>query len=145
MASAVTGFLLTLVLIQVLIPVARVIGLVASPGQHRQHDGLVPLVGGLAMVMGAGISTLVFSLSMGQGFLGAVGMLLIVGVVDDRFALPYLVRFLVQIVAVWLMIYLDDTRLLDLGRVFSTEVAGLGDYSTALTIFAAVGSLTENS
>ncbi len=139
MASAVTGFLFTLVLIQVLIPVARGIGLVASPGQHRQHDGLVPLVGGIAMVLGAGFSSLIFSLSIGQGIVGAVGLLLVVGVVDDRYVLPYIVRFLVQIGAVWLMIYLDDIRLIDLGRVFSTDVASLGDYSTALTIFAAAG------
>ncbi len=139
MSSALFGFFFTLILVRVLIPFAPRLGLIASPGQHRNHDGVVPLVGGIAMTVSAGVSILFFQLPIDRGILGAVGLLLLVGVLDDRFSLPYLSRFVAQIFAVWLIIHFDGVRLLDLGKVFSPEMANLGQYSTALTIFATVG------
>ena len=131
--------LITLFLVWLSIPLAHRFGLLAAPGQHRRHQGMVPQTGGIAMAFGAGLSLALLGQFPGAGIVLGGSLLLIVGVVDDRFTLPYWTRFVSQIFAVLLFIWVDDVRLIDLGRVFSSEPALLGTFEVALTVFAGVG------
>lgn len=136
---AVSCMLITLLLVRLSIPLAHRFGLLAAPGQHRRHQGMIPQTGGIAMAFGAGLSLVLLGQFPGAGIIIGGSLLLIVGVVDDRYTVPYWARFVSQIVAVLLFIWIDDVRLIDLGRVFSSELVELGAFEVALTVFAGVG------
>ncbi len=143
MSAALPAFalsaLLGLLLVPLSFPLARRWGLVAAPGAHRRHEGQVPLSGGIAMGLSAMLAVVALGISAGSGLALGLLLLLAVGILDDRFALPYWVRFVFQIGAMLSMMWLDGVRLVDLGHVFSTELAGLGAWSAFLTVFAGVG------
>jgi len=125
--------------IRVTMPIASRLGIVASPGAHRRHAGRVPLCGGLAISIGLVIAVMWYHVIPGAGFLAGWLLLLATGVIDDRYSLPYWSRFVVQIVAMLVVVWVDDVTLVDLGQVFSTNMLNLGPFSTALTVFAGVG------
>jgi UDP-GlcNAc:undecaprenyl-phosphate GlcNAc-1-phosphate transferase len=137
------SLLLGLLMVRLWIPLAHRFGLVAAPGAHRRHLGETALTGGLGMVTAGGIVTLVLNIPVDTGLALGILLLLLVGVLDDRFSLPYLVRFAFQIVAMLLLLWMDEVRLTDLGRVFSVELAGLGGWSGFLTVLAGVGVINS--
>lgn len=117
-------------------------GLIAVPGEHRGHSAATPLTGGLAIV-----ATLLIVLlpSAGQWqsdfigyFLIATLLLATVGLLDDRYTVPFLWRFVAQILACGIMVY-QGNSLNHLGELFSTNTLYLGSYTTLMTIFATVG------
>lgn len=136
---ALGGLLITMLLLRISIPLAHRFSLVAIPGQHRRHQGNIPLTGGIAMSAGAGLTLLMIGHLPEAGLAVAVILLLVIGVIDDRFSIPYWIRFLFQIIAVLLIIWVDDVRLVDLGKTFSAEITNLGNYRLAITVFAGVG------
>jgi UDP-GlcNAc:undecaprenyl-phosphate GlcNAc-1-phosphate transferase len=92
---------------------APAIGLNDSPGDRKVHAAPVPRIGGIAMVSGILISTLLMvHLSapiIGLLFGGLV--LLVFGVWDDRSDLDYRVKFLGQFIAVGLCMAVGDVRI----------------------------------
>ena len=129
----------TSLMVAMTMPAARKLGWVAAPGDHRKHSGEVPLCGGFAMMASIFFSSLILGVTIPMGLLTATGLVLLVGVIDDRLTVPYLIRFIFQIVAAVSIIHFDGVRLDDLGYVFSQDLANLGNYSHGLTIFAMVG------
>jgi len=112
--------------------------LLALPGEHRAHEDPTPMVGGLAIYI-----ALTFGLLLDSGyksFLPCLFLLCAVGALDDRYALPSVVRFIAQGLAAYLMILLTGVSLLDLGYLFSFDnKVLLGSWSTPMTIFAVIG------
>ena len=98
---AAASFGLTLLAIFALRPLAIAVDLVDRPGGRKTHFGDVPIVGGLAMllgiVLGGGLSPPEAPASM--AFLAACSVLVTVGLVDDRFEISPWARLPVQIVA----------------------------------------------
>jgi UDP-GlcNAc:undecaprenyl-phosphate GlcNAc-1-phosphate transferase len=104
-------------------PLARRWGLLDRPGGRKTHHGAVPLVGGIAMLLGlaAGIGS--SAQLRGEAcvyLLAACALLVVVGALDDRFDLRPRFRLLTHSVAVVLgasAIVLDQ---LTLGNIFGT-------------------------
>jgi UDP-GlcNAc:undecaprenyl-phosphate/decaprenyl-phosphate GlcNAc-1-phosphate transferase len=96
--GGVIAFLVTLMLLLALRPLANAIGLVDRPGGHKAHAEAVPVIGGLCMYLGMLIVLpLVEPAAMGQtAVLVAAGLLVAIGVIDDRFDLPPIVRLIAQ-------------------------------------------------
>lgn len=112
-AYLLNAFLLTTVLIMGLRQVAAPLGLVDRPDARKQHDGLVPLCGGLALFA----SYFVAALSLPGSplapldFLLALAFLVLVGMADDRWNLPPWPRLATESAAAALLIgTLDLTR-----------------------------------
>jgi UDP-GlcNAc:undecaprenyl-phosphate GlcNAc-1-phosphate transferase len=130
-------------LIPVLIPFARQVGLVDHPGGRRQHAAPTPLIGGLAMVLGAATAFVLPAIRLGpQAELVAiaisVGLLLAVGLLDDRFDLPWPARLAAQIVAALIFAIPGGVRIEHLGRLLGTPI-DLGAFSVPFTVFSTVG------
>ena len=89
--------LASLLCIEVLRRLAPALGLLDHPGAHRSHDVPTPLVGGL----GIGAVFLLTLLWTGQyqGLCLGLLVLLVVGVIDDRFEISHFWRFAAQIAA----------------------------------------------
>jgi len=121
------------------------LGLIAAKQAHRQHERPTPVIGGLAMFFSIiSVSALVpfFVSDLNTGliyhYLAAASLLVVVGVLDDRFHLPFVIRLIVQIVAVLIMVKHGNV-LESLGNLFSKDTVLLGSYSVPMTIFATVG------
>ena len=140
MVEGITAFLISVVLCGVLARMAPSLGLVDHPGGHREHEFETPLVGGIAIFIAFLVVCLVFlDVSGFRGLLLGGGLLLVVGVIDDRHELPASVRFVAQIMAAMAIIYFDRVQLMDLGSLFTADVLVLGRWSVFMTIFAVVG------
>lgn len=122
-------FLISFIAVAVLIPLARKIakraGLVDRPGGRKDHVGAVPLVGGLVIVpVFIAVSTL-----MGLSFFAswplyvALILLLVTGVLDDRYHLRAGIKFGVQGLAALLVVLPGGAVIHQLGNLF-----GLGDF-----------------
>jgi len=114
--------------------------LVDRPDARKQHDGTVPTIGGLAM--GCAFILGVFLLPYGSeqlALLVALSLIMVTGVIDDRFALPTSIRFLSQILATAIMIQWGGVYLSELGDLLGTGPVELGAWAVPFTIFCVVG------
>lgn len=123
------------------LPVAVRLGLVDKPGGHKTHQGAIPVIGGLGMFIGILGTVILLNLPLAQiGPMLLAGLLvLIVGMLDDRFFLSFHIRFVTQIVAALILVLGDRAILTDLGHLTSESTAFLGDWAIPLTVFAVVG------
>ena len=120
-------------------PVAEKIGLVDKPNFRKRHQGVIPLIGGIALFLG----NLTFYLleweqmKFPELYLTAVTILLIIGVLDDRFDISPFLRAGIQACLAGAMIYsgLSITSLGQLIAPFSLELGALG---IVLTIFITI-------
>lgn len=98
---AAASFALTLLAIFALRPLAIAVDLVDRPGGRKTHFGDVPIVGGLAMLLGIvlGGGLLPLQAAPPPTFLAACSVLVTVGLVDDRFEISPWARLPVQVVA----------------------------------------------
>jgi UDP-GlcNAc:undecaprenyl-phosphate GlcNAc-1-phosphate transferase len=128
-------FLVTTLFMFALRPVARGVGLIDRPGGRKMHVGEIPVIGGLAMMAGLVVGSVYGYTSHNLSyFLTALGVLVLVGALDDRYDLPASVRFLAQICATLLMVAGADVYVADLGAPFFDEVLDLGWFSVPFTV-----------
>jgi UDP-GlcNAc:undecaprenyl-phosphate GlcNAc-1-phosphate transferase len=122
-------------------PVAVQVGLVDRPSGRKQHQGDIPLVGGLAMF--GGFSIVAISLFPAIGYLPAMlfgaTVLVVTGLVDDHRELSPGARFIAQSVAVLAMIFGGDVVVRDLGDLVFIGTLALGYGAVAFTVFGVVG------
>jgi undecaprenyl-phosphate alpha-N-acetylglucosaminyl 1-phosphatetransferase len=136
--AAVLAGVLSTILIQLFRKPALEYGLVAEPGEHRQHTKATPLIGGLGIFLSFFIISVLFGRHLPVSCYVAFGLMVALGVVDDRWEIPFWIRFIVQIAASYLLV-VDGLLLHDLGNLVSEERFTLGRWSVPLTIFSMVG------
>ena len=121
-------------------PVAKSIGLVDRPGGRKHHLGDVPLIGGIAMFFGvmAGASIIVDPNIATISLVIASLLLVTVGVVDDIYTVPPIVRILIQIAAVLLMTYGANLALSGIGSPFGLGEILLGPFTLIGTMVVAI-------
>lgn len=143
-ASAVVAFFVTVLAIVALRPVALAVDLVDRPGGRKTHTGNVPIVGGLAMFLGivVGIGLLPLPVLSTTPFLAACGLLVTVGLFDDRFELSPWLRLPVQMSAATVLVY-SGTVVTTLGAPFgqAAEIYLEGAGSIAFTMLIVIASI----
>ena len=131
--KAVFAFALSFILIKLLKPVSRRIGLLDKPNERKLHENAVPLIGGLVIYLTLLITGILFfanSVSLTAYYVSA-GLLTVVGVLDDRFDLSVRVRILCTFIATGIMMYWGELVFTNLGNLF-----GWGDVVLPLVIAA---------
>lgn len=115
-------------------------GLIALPGEHRMHDHPTPVVGGIGLFAGLLLGWLLSGLLL-LGLFASLSLVFLIGVLDDRFALPSWARLMAQALAAYMMIELTGVRLISLGFIWSAEQEVLlsDQASIILTVFATMG------
>lgn len=128
--------LVTVLFMFALRPLARGVGLIDRPGGRKSHQGDIPIIGGLAMLAGILVGSVLQLGIIGKYpyFLASVIILVLVGAVDDRYDLPPSVRFLAQACAVVLMIYGADLVAADIGWVWFGSLVKLGWFAPIFTL-----------
>ncbi|WP_342220613.1 MraY family glycosyltransferase [Rickettsiella endosymbiont of Miltochrista miniata] len=140
--SAGLAFCITVFCILLLRPLALRLGLIDTPDIRKQHQGNIPLIGGLAMLMGllVGLLTLPISLQNYRSFIAASALLVFVGFLDDFKELSTKSRFFAQIVAVLLMIFWGKNYIVHLGNLIFFKDIHLGYYTSLIvTLVAGLG------
>ncbi len=132
--------IVTTVATVVLARFAPSLGLLDHPGGRKDHQGSVPVVGGIALVVT--LLCAVFFLDkipVPPAFLAAAGILVVVSVWDDWKELHHIPRFAAQIAAVLVMIYGAGVELRSVGNLLGWKPIGLSIFVVPMTVFAVVG------
>ena len=138
--------LMAMVVVMSVIPLltrlARRVGLVDEPDCRKQHEGCIPLIGGLAMYCGfiAGMCLLYTTPWLKYPSLVFGGlMLVLVGMLDDLLELRKRVRIPAQVAAALLMVVIGGKVLRDLGWLGFGDLLSLSVLAIPFTIFCTVG------
>ncbi len=102
------GALVTAAVVPILGRLAHRIDLLDRPDERKHHRGAVPLVGGVAVYLGFLVVILVYPNTSDTvpAITYALGLLLVVGVLDDKFELPAWLKLCVQVAAAAIVIAL---------------------------------------
>jgi UDP-GlcNAc:undecaprenyl-phosphate/decaprenyl-phosphate GlcNAc-1-phosphate transferase len=123
----VLAFAVTAVLTLTLRPLALRLHVTDKPGGRKHHSGEIPLVGGIAMFIGILVAAMSTVQTTGRWvLLVPAALLVVVGVIDDRYNAGTSARLLVQICAALIMMIGGGLYLRDIGDPFGTGPLGLG-------------------
>jgi len=141
--NLVIAFSVTALCILLLSPLTKRLGLVDKPGGRKQHQGEVPLLGGIAMCIGFAFTILTLNISLlpYRSLFAGCGLLVFIGVLDDFHELPAKARLLGQIMAAFLMCLWGQNSLHNLGNLIFEGNILLRVASIPFTIFATVGMI----
>lgn len=115
------------------------LGLTDSPGPRKVHATPIPRIGGVAMAIGIFVPVLLTQPLQGflVGFVAGAATLIAFGVWDDRSTLDYRAKFIGQIAAVVLCMWLGDVRI---DSIILDQRLQLPEWvATALTFLFLVG------
>lgn len=137
----VVSFTAVVALIYLLDPLARRIGLMDHPGGRKDHAAPTPVTGGLAIALGTILPAILFShLTPQLAGLGVAAVILIVtGVIDDLFDIPWPIRILAQVGAGLSIALIGGVQVEQIGPVFGLAPTALGALSVPFTVLATVG------
>jgi len=138
-------FFATLLAMAALRPVAVAVELVDKPGGRKTHHGEIPVVGGLAMFVGCifGVGLLPPSQLISAALLSAAALVVLVGLLDDRFEISPSARLTVHLVAAILVLANSvDLSITSLGRPFGSSLIEFSHFGgAAFTCVAIVGAI----
>lgn len=133
-------FLMAVLIILLLRPLATMGGLLDVPDARKRHEGAVPLVGGLAIALAVWAGCLMFLRSQGyySALLAGITLLALVGFVDDRRGMSPMTKLGAQIFAAILMTSWGGVYLSSLGDLLGRREIELVNWGIPLTLFAVV-------
>lgn len=138
-------FFATLLAMTALRPVAVAVELVDKPGGRKTHHGEIPVVGGLAMFVGCifGVGLLPPSEFISAPLLSAAALVVLVGLLDDRFEISPIARLTAHLVAALLVLATStDLSITTLGRPFGDALVEFSEMgAAAFTCVAIVGAI----
>lgn len=137
----VTAFVVALVLLVVMTPLAHQFGLVDHPNIRKRHAGMVPLTGGVAIFMGVLVASIVTDVWMKNNplFFTASAFIVLLGMMDDRFNLSAKGRLVCQFGVASIMAWSAQNYITSLGDIFGFGVVNLNLAGYFFTIVCVVG------
>lgn len=137
-----TAAALTFVIQWLLMPVAHRWNLLDFPNGRKDHAHPTPITGGIAMAIGILVTAWATLDHVGAPLLAFTlgsALLIVVGLLDDKYDLPWAVRICAQVAAALIMVYVGDVRVQHLGPVFGLGDVSLDWLAVPMTVFATVG------
>ena len=134
--SAALAFAVTVALTLTLRPLALRLRITDKPGGRKQHIGEIPLIGGIAMFIGILVAAMTAVQTTGLWtLLVPAALLVVVGVIDDRYNIGVSARLAAQTCAVLVMMIGGGLYLRDIGDPFGTGRLGLGIFAIPASVF----------
>ena len=149
------AFLTTLLSIVMFAKSAPLLGLTDTPSARKQHEGAVPIVGGLAIYITLLSGTVLWGGTNTESllaadyctltiFVGCAGFLVATGALDDRFNLGVASRVGAEVLVALVVIEALDLRVKYLGDLLGTGQFILGDFVaypfTVIAIFGLINA-----
>ncbi len=141
MSSLFFSIFLTITIIPILRWLANKFQIVDVPNLRKVHVIPVPRIGGVAMWAGFFVTTFAF-LPWDRfvvALLASLGLLVVLGLLDDLKTLDYKVKFLGQICAAVIVIFWGDIRVMTLGNLIPSNYCLTEFSSIILTLILVVG------
>ncbi len=135
------SLVLGLLLVRASMLCAMPFGLVDHPMGRKDHAHPTPVTGGIGLFAALLLSFLIFGrfdLQLSVFFV-AGGLLLVIGVLDDRYDLSSRVRFFVQAIAAIIMIYFAGLQANEISDVVGISGFHLGWMTPLFTVFITIG------
>lgn len=120
-------------------PAARTLGLIDRPGGRKAHDLPVPVVGGLAMYLGLAPFVFTSPTPTAYGLATALGILALVGALDDRRPISARTRLFAEFAAAAIIIASGDS-VRYLGDLLGFGPIGTSVLAPAFTLVCFVGA-----
>ena len=134
--GAVLSLLVTVMFMFALRPLAIRTGLVDRPSGRKKHVGEVPIIGGIAMFIGM-VFGVWLSIDMTIAFrymIPAGALLILVGVLDDRYGIPFSIRLSLQTCAALIMILGGGLIISEIGDPFGLGTVHLGPAAVVFSV-----------
>ena len=133
----------SVVAVWLLYPLSVRVGLVDIPRGRKQHQGAVPLIGGIATYCGMAIALGLFGDSALQPFyyLGCCGCIVLLGVFDDYLDLSVKLRLAVQTMLGLAMTFSLNLHISSLGNLFGLGTIELGILGLPITLIAVIAAI----
>ena len=133
------SFMAVLVAIPLLSGLATKMGFIDQPGGRKRHEHAIPPVGGLAVFPVFILMVIISGIQSSQlWFFAALILVLVTGVVDDRFTLPPWLKLTVQFIAAILLVVFGGLRIDELGDLFGSGMLRTGWMAIPFSIISIV-------
>jgi UDP-GlcNAc:undecaprenyl-phosphate GlcNAc-1-phosphate transferase len=129
------AFVLVSLIIEIFVPVARRMGLVDRPNHRKHHEGVVPLLGGLAIFCGILVLSLIL-LNPTLDFIfifSATAILVFTGSLDDRLDIDFRIRLFIQFLPAFVLVIGTQYKITSLGNIFTFGDISIGWWSNLFT------------
>jgi UDP-GlcNAc:undecaprenyl-phosphate GlcNAc-1-phosphate transferase len=120
---------------------ATALGLVDRPGGRKVHARSVPLIGGVAILLGFGLASLLLPIGLRPyaALYAGLAVIALSGLIDDAIGLPAHWRLLAQLVMAVLVVVAGGPILTDIGSLPGVGLVSLGVLAAPITVIAIVG------
>lgn len=135
------AFFVTFTLVKLLQPLAYMVELVDKPGGRKQHDGVIPLIGGMAIFLGVFFTAYLFleQPAFVRLFMVGGGFIVFLGAIDDRYDISPRVRLVGQLLIASIFVYGLDVYLANFGDLLGLGDIEVGWFGYPLAILSLVG------
>jgi UDP-GlcNAc:undecaprenyl-phosphate GlcNAc-1-phosphate transferase len=141
-AHLMKSFLLSVLLILVLRPLARELQLVDRPDTRKRHSGEIPVCGGVAIFAALILSQMGFDAGywIPWTWIAGLGGLMLIGLADDRWQLAATPRLALEFAAAAVLVSTPGSTVLLVAAVNAGEILQLsGAMAAALSVVFVVG------
>lgn len=140
-AVLVVAFAVTFGMVKLLQPLAYMVELVDKPGGRKQHDGVVPLIGGIAVFSGIFLTGYLFldQPTFIRMFMIGGGFMVFLGAIDDRYDISPRVRVVAQVLIASIFVYGLGIYLENFGDLLGLGEIHVGWFGYLLAILSLVG------
>lgn len=137
LVALVTSFLTA----RMLSSIALRIGLADRPGGRKQHEGTIPLTGGIGMFTGFTMAALTSGLIVGPtlALVVALGLLVVGGAADDMHDITARTKLFIQLIAALFMTSWAGVYVSQLGNLFGFGPANLYHWAIPFSVVCALG------
>ena len=128
---------------RLLIPIAVLFDLVDVPGGRKEHDGSIPLIGGIAVFCAAAINILIFADSslFVRFFLVGCSIMVLIGAMDDRYQLNARFRLFAQLAIAAVFAYGLELTIASYGDLLGMGEIKTGYAAIPLTVLSIVAAI----
>ena len=133
------AYIVTLIAIFVMRPIAKLTGLIDKPGGRKKHAGDIPLIGGPSVLIGLGVTLFALEGELSPWLLGSILFIVTVGIIDDRFQISPLLKLGAQIITASTAVIFGGVVITNFGMFFMQELLGSYIFCMAFTIIAITG------
>lgn len=135
------AFLVAFITARGLKHIALRIGLADPPGGRKQHEGTIPLTGGIAMYAGFAFAALTSGLVTGPtlALIVALGLLVLSGAADDMHDITPNSKFMLQVMAALLMTSWAEVFVVSLGNLLGPGTVNLYQWAIPFSVVCALG------
>lgn len=135
------AFITAFAVVRVLKPIAHYIELVDKPGGRKHHEGVVPLIGGIAIYSSVFLTAFLFIEQpiFVRLFLLAGGLIVFMGSLDDRYNISAQFRLVGQFLVSCIFVYGLDVHIHTFGNLFGLGEIKPGWWGYPLTVLSLMG------